>query len=88
MLVALRSTNRLVNIEDQESLNMKNFIFKSSNTSDLLKIFTQLEMLLNEQRAQRADLVTVKKRLNMLLLESKSEPSAEDLGYSNTEHGE
>ncbi len=32
---------------------MKNFIFKSSQDSDLLKIFTRVELIQTELRAQR-----------------------------------
>ncbi len=39
---------------------MKNFIFKSSK-NDLYKIFTQLDLLLAEQRLQRSDLQTIKR---------------------------
>ncbi len=41
---------------------MKNFIFKSSK-NDLYKIYTQLDLLLREQRMQRSDLQTIKRAL-------------------------
>ncbi len=34
---------------------MKNFIFKSSESKDLLKIFSTLEIIQKEQRANRYD---------------------------------
>ncbi len=40
---------------------MKNFIFKSNSKSDLYKIFTQLDLLLGEQRMQRSDLQAIKR---------------------------
>jgi len=42
---------------------MKNFIFKSSQASDLHKISVQLNLLLNEQRSQRADLAFLKRKM-------------------------
>ncbi len=71
---------------------MKNFIFKSiSKETDLLKIFTQLNMLLSEQRAQRVDLSWIKNQIKILLAvtDQTSKPvTAEDLGLSDTELGE
>ncbi len=70
---------------------MKNFIFKSNENSDLLKIFTQLNMLLQEQRAQRVDLAWLKNQIKTLLniIGQEQKPLvAEDLGFSDSEHGE
>ena len=48
---------------------MKNFIFKSSEEdSGLIKnVFNKLDMLLAEQRHQRADLSTIKKDTSKLI---------------------
>ncbi len=67
---------------------MKNFIFKSSNNFDLHKISVLLELSMTEQRHQREDLQKIKRSLNLLVMEIKKEPTAEELGYSDTEHGE
>ncbi len=69
-------------------MKMKNFIFKSSNKeqTDLYKIFTQLDMLLKEQRAQRIDLAWVKNNIKILLLQEPQQE--EEIGPSDTEHGE
>ncbi len=46
---------------------MKNFIFKSSQkASDLPKIVSMLNLLLNEQRNQRVDLAQIISRLRLL----------------------
>jgi len=46
---------------------VKNFIFKSSQkASDLPKIISMLNLLLNEQRNQRVDLSEIKARLRTL----------------------
>ncbi len=71
---------------------MKNFIFKSTSKDiDLLKIFTQLDMLLKEQRAQRVDLAWIKNQIKTLLnVTGKNQIPlvAEDLGFSDTLDGE
>ncbi len=59
---------------------MKNFIFKSNSQSDLYKIFTQLELLLTEQRNQRSDLSEIKK-----MITSQEEP---ENGNSDPDNGE
>ncbi len=68
---------------------MKNFIFKSTSKDiDLLKIFTQLDLLLKEQRAQRVDLAWIKNNVK-LILKTRAEPvTAEDLGLSDSDLGE
>ncbi len=82
-----RSTKRY--IRGQKSIEMKNFIFKSTSKDiDLLKIFTQLDLLLKEQRAQRVDLAWVKNQIKLLLKEPSKDVTAEDLGFSDTEFGE
>ncbi len=54
---------------------MKNFIFKSANKStDLLKIFTQLDLLLKEQRQQRSDLSKIIRLLKGLIGEFINPP--------------
>ncbi len=67
---------------------MKNFIFKSSKNFDLHKISVLLKLSLTEQRHQREDLQKIKRSLNLLVLDLKHEPTAEELGFSDTEHGE
>ncbi len=68
---------------------MKNFLFKSSlEKTDLYKIFTQLDMLLKEQRAQRIDLSRILKYLKNMTLDLTSVTTEEDNGPSDTEHGE
>ncbi len=69
---------------------MKNFIFKSSNKeqTDLYKIFTQLDMLLKEQRAQRIDLAWIKNNIKILLLQENTVSEEEEHGPSDTELGE
>ncbi len=63
-------------------MRMKNFIFKSSNDSDLLKIISLLESIQKEQRANRYDNQLELKKLDtcvkgMAILVSSPEP--EDL---------
>ncbi len=48
-------------------MRMKNFIFKSSNNSDLLKIFTRLESIQAEQRHARYDLTIILKKLDIVV---------------------
>ncbi len=60
-------------------MRMKNFIFKSSLDSDLLKIFTLLESIQTEQRANRFDNQEELKKLDicvkgLALLVSAPEP--------------
>ncbi len=46
---------------------MKNFIFKSKDkSSDLYKIHVSLELLLTEQRHQRADLAHLIRQINRI----------------------
>ncbi len=55
---------------------MKNFIFKSKDkSSDLYKIHVALELLLTEQRHQRADLAYLIKQINKV----NSVPVSEEL---------
>ncbi len=62
-------------MREKKSLEMKNFIFKSKdNTSDLLKILVNLEMIKSEQRHVRGDLQTIKKNL-VTLIDSIQETS-------------
>ncbi len=57
---------------------MKNFIFKSKDkSSDLYKIHVALELILREQRHQRADLAHILRGINLV----SSVPVSED-----TEH--
>ncbi len=57
---------------------MKNFIFKSNKEHiDLLKIFTQLDLLLAEQRQQRHDLSKIIKLLKGLIGEFIKPPDEE-----------
>ncbi len=56
---------------------MKNFIFKSE--ADFHKIvFNKLDMLLAEQRHQRADLATLDRRLNVIIHELDIEKQADE----------
>ncbi len=73
-----------------KSLGMKNFIFKSNNKSDLYKIFTSLQLVLTEQRCQRADLSYIKRQLNKFLPEFIDTPEEEtqEIGASNPDIGE
>ncbi len=68
-------------------MKMKNFIFKSNSKSDLYKIFTQLDMLLKEQRAQRIDLAWVKNNITLLLGTNRS-TTEEEIGASDSQLGE
>ncbi len=45
-------------------MRMKNFIFKSSTDSDLLKIFSQLDLIQKEQRHARYDLQQILKSVS------------------------
>ncbi len=57
---------------------MKNFIFKSKDkSSDLYKIHVALELLLKEQRHQRADLAHIIRQFNKFT----SVPDPEDLEH-------
>ncbi len=47
---------------------MINFI-KSSETPDLLKLTTSIQMLLTEQRHQRADMATIKRQLHSIIVQ-------------------
>ncbi len=53
-------------MRDRESMRMKNFIFKSSNNSDLLKIFMSLEIIKKQNRAFRDDITDIKHRLTSI----------------------
>ncbi len=68
-------------------MKMKNFIFKSNSKSDLYKIFTQLDLLLKEQRAQRIDLAWIKNNIK-LILDVPPVDKEEEIGPSDTELGE
>ncbi len=46
---------------------MKNFIFKSSNTSDLFKIFKTLDLIQTELRHQRDDHIEINKDLKTIV---------------------
>ncbi len=50
-------------MRERESMRMKNFIFKSSFTTDLLKIYQKLEIIQKEQRAARYDLQVITKQV-------------------------
>ncbi len=65
-------------------MKMKNFIFKSNTKSDLYKIFTQLDLLLKEQRAQRIDLAWIKNNITLLLGTPRS-TEEEEIGPSDSE---
>ncbi len=45
----------MIHIWERESMRMKNFIFKSSSHSGLIKIVSLLESIQKEQRANRYD---------------------------------
>ncbi len=51
-------------MRERESLRMKNFIFKSSSESDLLKILQKLDIIQKEQRHARYDLQVLLKRID------------------------
>ncbi len=70
-------------MRERESMRMKNFIFKSSSNTDLLKIFSQLDSIQKEQRANRYDNQCELKQLEVIvkgiaLLVSAPEPDLED----------
>ncbi len=46
---------------------MKNFIFKSSQDSDLLKILQKLDIIQSEQRHARYDLQVIQKDIKIIL---------------------
>ena len=54
---------------------MKNYLFKSN---DLQEILQQLEMLLAEQRHQRADLATIKRTLNKFINDSNLQKQVDE----------
>ncbi len=54
-------------MRERESMRMKNFIFKSSNNSDLSKILLRLEIMQREMRHQRDDLSDIKRRLTRVI---------------------
>ncbi len=64
----------------RESMRMKNFIFKSSNDSDLQKFSLTLRLIQAEARHQRDDLSDIKRRLTRIieLLNTTSEVERED----------
>ncbi len=66
---------------------MKNFIFKSYRETDLYKIFTQLDLLLREQRMQRSDLQEVK-RLLKADTDEGNDHTAEEQGYDPSKDSE
>ncbi len=61
-------------------MRMKNFIFKSSNDSDLQKFSLTLRLIQAEARHQRDDLSDIKRRLTRIigLLNTTSEVERED----------
>ncbi len=73
---------------------MKNFIFKSNSRfeSDLYKIYTQLNLLLTEQRQQRIDLSKINKLIKGLIALNIPEPNnleeQEEIATSDTDIGE
>ncbi len=48
-------------------MRMKNFIFKSSNNSDLQKFSLRLALIQTEMRHQRDDLSDIKRRLTRVI---------------------
>jgi len=67
---------------------MKMFSSKSTFDIDLLKIFTQLDMLLAEQRQQRHDLsklLRITAEINKKRDPVVTDPTAEELGFSDSE---
>ncbi len=63
-------------------MRMKNFIFKSSQDTDLLKILQKLDVIQAEQRHARYDLQQIQKKLEITvkgiaLLVSTPEPDLE-----------
>ncbi len=68
---------------------MKSFLPKSTQSIDLLKIFTILELIQTEQRHQRADLAFIIRQLKNPPGKNIPELSeAEQLGFSDSELGE
>ncbi len=71
---------------------MKNFIFKSNRRfdSDLYKIYTQLNLLLTEQRQQRIDLSKINKLVKTIVdnLEPNNPLETMPDAISDTELGE
>ncbi len=66
-------------MRERESMRMKNFIFKSSQATDLLKILQKLDIIQKEQRHARYDLQVGLKQLEVIkkgiaLLVSAPEP--------------
>jgi len=70
-------------MRERESMRMKNFIFKSSTDSDLLKLFQKLDIIQKEQRHARYDLQQILKEVTtntkaLAILVSAPEPDLED----------
>ncbi len=71
-------------------MRMKNFIFKSSNNSDLQKFSLTLAIMQKEMRHQRDDLSDIKRRLTRIIglitdsapVEREEEYPEEELGTS------
>ncbi len=64
-------------------MRMKNFIFKSSTDSDLLKLFQKLDIIQSEQRHARYDLQEILKSCQtntkaLAILVSQPEPDLQE----------
>ncbi len=73
-------------------MRMKNFIFKSSQDTDLLKIFTRLDNIQAEQRHARYDLQEILKSCQtntkaLAILVSTPEPEEEDGTNQDSDRG-
>ncbi len=69
-------------------MRMKNFIFKSSKDTDLLKILQIMEIIQAEQRHARYDLQQIEKKLDITvkgiaLMVSAPEEELEDVDKGN-----
>ncbi len=76
-------------------MRMKNFIFKSSNNSDLQKFSLRFEIIQREMRHQRDDLSDIKRRLTRVVglltdtatVEREEEYPEEELGAHKDSDG-
>ncbi len=82
-------------MRERESMRMKNFIFKSSNDSDLQKFSLTLRLIQAEARHQRDDLSDIKRRLTRVIglltdsapVEREDEYPEEELGVNKDSNG-
>ncbi len=73
-------------MRERESMRMKNFIFKSSNNSDLQKFSLTLAIMQKKMRHQRDDLSDIKRRLTRVIsLMTDSTPVEREEEYPEEE---